>query len=145
VRATRQVLMGLALYVGWQSTACAHSATVINAAEVSPLRLTLSVSPKTGMAPLTVLASVRVTDERRVLDCPQFTLTWGIKDDPGYELSSFPGDSCWADGPRIHAPRPRLLRLRYAGEWKIAAAMADKGVSLSDVAVVTVIGPQEDE
>lgn len=121
---------------------CVHRARVTNTARVDPLSLTLTVSPNVGFAPLNVLASIRVVDERRVLVCPQFNIAWGVTDEPA-ESSGFPGDSCWEDGPRVHSPRPRILSLRYPGEYLIVASMADSGVSLSDRATVSVHGRTE--
>lgn len=120
---------------------CVHRARVTRAVE-EPLYLKLTVSPSVGFAPLNVLASIRVVDDRRVLVCPAFNLVWGIKDEPA-ESSGFPGDSCWEDGPRVHSPRPRILSLRYPGEYLIIASMADQGVSLSDRATVSVHGRTE--
>lgn len=124
------------------ASGCAHAPLRLSAPE-QPLALKLSVVPRSGFAPLYVQASVRAIDDRRVLECPQFSLTWSLADEPP-ELSSFPGDACWADGPRVHAPRPRLLKLRYPGEWVISAAMADRGVALSARETVTVIGRTEE-
>ena len=136
VRAVSLVLLTLPWMNG-----CAHTAPV--AVPVVPLRLTLAVSPKTGFAPLYVLATVRAIDEAGVLECPQFNLTWGIDGEPG-DSSSFPGESCWAGGPRVQAPRPRLLSLHRPGEYLIVASMADHGVALSDTARVQVIGRTEE-
>jgi hypothetical protein len=107
------------------------------------LGLELRVSPRTGFAPLHVRAQVLAHDRRGALTCPQFALTWNLRDQPG-DSSSFPGDYCGEGGPRLHAPRARLLPLRTPGEWVIAAAMADQGVALSARETVLVLGRTEE-
>lgn len=109
------------------------------------LALKLSVSPRSGIAPLTVQASIRVIDpEPRKLLCPQFTLLAKVGDEPPDYTSGFAGDvRCAGEGPRVHAPRPRLIPLRRAGEWVIHASLADHGLTLHDRQTVTVLGRAE--
>ena len=52
--------LGLGMYLGTFGISCAHAATERITAR--PLSLKLTVSPQTGFAPLSVLASVRAID-----------------------------------------------------------------------------------
>lgn len=131
----------LALVMAWMwLVGCAHA---VPSPVPAPLSLRLTVGPRTGLAPLMVSARIRVTDPQAQLACPQFGLTWGIRDEPA-ESSGFQGDYCGTEGgPRIHSPLPRRLALRAPGTYEIHATMADHGIALHDSATVEVLGAPE--
>lgn len=110
------------------------------------LGLSLRVHPQAGIAPLDVRAVILVLDPERILDCPVYSILWTRQGDTEAEgKSGFAGDvACGPNGPLIHAPRPRPIRLYRPGEWVIHASMADHGLTLHDRQTVQVIGRGEE-